>query len=99
MFAVIYRWRLKPGAEQGFVEGWARVTEAIHARCGSYGSRLHRADDGAWVAYARCPAAATRKACEHGDTEGSRMMREAVAEDFAELTMQVQVDLLGEPPG
>lgn len=39
------------------------------------------------------------EAREHGDTEGSRMWREAVAEDFAELIMQVRVDLLREPPG
>jgi hypothetical protein len=41
VFAVIYYWRLEPGAEESFVEGSTRVTPAIHARCGGYGSRPH----------------------------------------------------------
>lgn len=97
MFAVIYRWRLRPGAEQQFVDGWQRVTRAIHESCGSYGSRLHDAGDGTWVAYARWPDAATRDACDHGDAEGKRLMRDAVAERFPELTLHVVSDLLAEP--
>ena len=52
MFAVIYRWRLKSGMEGQFADGWDRVTRAIHQSRGSYGSRLHRCDDGMWLAYA-----------------------------------------------
>jgi hypothetical protein len=96
MFAVVYRWRLKPGYEEQFVDGWSRVTRAIHAGCGSYGSRLHRAGDGTWVAYARWPDAGTRERCEPGDVEGSRLMREAVAETFPETTMDIVQDLLRE---
>ena len=76
MFAVIYRWRSKPGCEEQFVDGWARVTRAMHAGCGSYGSRLHRAGDGTWVAYARRPDAETCERCErcerceHADVDG-----------------------------
>ncbi|WP_448640479.1 antibiotic biosynthesis monooxygenase [Geodermatophilus sp. URMC 63] len=98
MFAVVYRWRLHPGAEDRFVDGWARVTRAIRARCGSHGSRLHRAADGTWVAYARWPDAATRERCEHGDTEGERLMAGAVAERFEAIPMEIAVDLLAEPP-
>lgn len=97
MLAVIYRWRLKPSLEQQFVDGWTRVTKAIHLRCGSYGSRLHQAEDGTWVAYARWPDAATREACEHGDIEASRMMREAVEQEFDDIVMTISVDLLQEP--
>ena len=97
MFAVVYRWRLRPGQEQRFVEGWTRVTQAILAECGSYGSRLHRSPDGTWVAYARWPDATTRDACRHSETEGSSMMREAVEEEFDEITLEISVDLLNEP--
>ena len=100
VFTVIYRWRLHPGMELQFIEGWERVTRAIHARCGSYGSRLHRCADGTWLAYARWPDAAARNACEHNDDEGRRQMREAVAEDFDELRGDIVSDLLAEPlPG
>jgi heme-degrading monooxygenase HmoA len=97
VFAAIYRWRLKPGMESQFVDGWERVTREIHKVCGSYGSRLHRCDDGTWLAYARWPDAATRDACEHGETEGRRLMREAVAEDFDDILCDLVTDLLQEP--
>ncbi len=96
MFAVIYRWQVRPGFEEQFVDGWARVTRAIHAGCGSYGSRLHRASDGTWVAYARWPDAETREQCDPGEDEGARLMREAVLEAFPEITMGVVEDLLRE---
>ena len=39
MFVAVYRWRLKSGMEDQFVDGWERVTRAIRRSCGSYGSR------------------------------------------------------------
>ena len=99
MFTAIYRWRLKPGLEPQFVDGWERVTRAIHASCGSYGSRLHHCTDGTWLAYARWPDAAARDACEHDEVEGRRMMREAVAEDFDAMLGEIVSDLLAEPAG
>lgn len=98
MFTAIYRWRIKDGMEAQFVDGWERVTRAIHEACGSYGSRLHRCDDGTWLAYARWPDAATRDRCAHGDAEGSRLMREAIEERFDEILAEVVSDLLREPP-
>ena len=97
MFADIYRWRLKPGHEESFARGWELVTRAIHATCGSYGSRLHRADDGTWVAYARWPDAETRDRCEHAESEGRRLMAEGAAESLPDITMTVESDLLAEP--
>ena len=97
MFTAIYRWRLKPGMEKQFVEGWERVTAAIQAACGSYGSRLHQCQDGTWLAYARWPDAATRDRCDHQEVEGQRLMREAVAEDYEDLLGEVVLDMLQEP--
>ncbi|WFB05896.1 antibiotic biosynthesis monooxygenase [Streptomyces sp. LX-29] len=100
MFAVIYRWRLRPGKEEQFVDGWHRVTRAIHAQCGSYGSRLHQADDGTWAAYARWPDAETRERCSTPDPEGLALMRDAVEEYFPETRLRIVDDLLAEPaPG
>ncbi|MCQ9132318.1 antibiotic biosynthesis monooxygenase family protein [Streptomyces hilarionis] len=99
MFAVIYRWRLHEGKEEQFAAGWHRVTRAMREQCGSYGSRLHRADDGTWVAYARWPDAATREGCPDVDPEGEAMMREAVAESLPAIRCQVWDDLLAEPRG
>ncbi|MFD5326208.1 hypothetical protein [Streptomyces sp. NPDC127092] len=79
------------------MEGWHRVTLAIHRECGSYGSRLHQADDGTWVAYARWPDAETRERCAVPDSEGEAMMREAIAEYFPETRLRIADDLLAEP--
>ncbi|WP_453127452.1 antibiotic biosynthesis monooxygenase family protein [Streptomyces sp. CLCI03] len=97
MFAVIYRWRLRPGMERQFTEGWHRVTAAVHARCGSYGSRLHRADDGSWVAYARWPDEESRERCAAPDPVGVAMMVEAIAERLPEIRMEIVDDMLAEP--
>lgn len=97
MFTAIYRWRLHPGMEAQLMAGWERVTKAIHERCSSYGSRLHRCSDGTWLAYARWPSAAARDACEHDEQEGRRLMREAVAEDFDDVLGEIVSDLLVEP--
>ncbi|MFD7339556.1 antibiotic biosynthesis monooxygenase family protein [Streptomyces violascens] len=97
MFAVIYRWSIKPDKEHQFADGWHRVTQAIHTQCGSYGSRLHRADDGTWVAYARWPDAESRERCAMPDPEGAAMMSDAIAERFPETRLQLVDDLLAEP--
>ena len=96
MFTVLYRWRIKPGLEQQFLDGWQRVTRAIHTNCGSYGSRLHRCDDGTWLGYARWPSAAARERCQHGEVEGLRLMTEAT-EHLEQVTADIVSDLLSEP--
>lgn len=99
VFAVVYRWRLLPGREAQFVDGWERVTRAIRASCGSFGSRLHRRDDGTWLAYARWPDERARARCQASEPEGRRLMREAVAEDLGETRSEIVSDLLDEPRG
>jgi starch synthase len=59
MYVVLYRWRIKPEFERSHREGWRQVTEAIRRTWGTAGSRLHRADDGSWIAYAVWPDEAT----------------------------------------
>ena len=100
MFAVIYRWRLKPGREAEFREGWRRKTREITAECGSFGSRLHRSQDDVWVAYALWPNREARAACWERpvvDTEAPVMMIESVLETFAEIQMETTDDLLKAP--
>ncbi len=62
MHAVLYRWRIKPGATERFRDAWRRGTAAIQERFKSGGSRLHRAAAGTWIAYAVWPSAEAREA-------------------------------------
>ena len=101
MFAVIYRWRVIPGLEAQFEEGWRAGTERIAAEFGGWGSRLHRTDDGAFIAYAQWPdkgawekAMATRM--HHSDDEARKKYRDAIAPGSFEtlFAMPVVADLL-----
>lgn len=83
MFAVIYRWRVIPGLEAQFEAGWRRGTERIAAEFGGWGSRLHKAEEGVYIAYAQWPDEPTwKRAMEsrmyHSDDEARRQYREAI---------------------
>ena len=96
-FAVIYRWRLRPGMEQQFQEAWATITETFMEERRGLGSRLHRDDDGYWVAYAQWPS---RQAWEQSgelgpaDPQVSALMAEAVEESFAPVVLEPVADML-----
>lgn len=95
-FIVLYRFRLRPGLEQSFVEAWSRRTEQLRTDGGSLGSRLHRGNDGIWYAYAQWPDDATR---QHAfartlDPAASAQMRAAVAESFPEIVLETIADYL-----
>ena len=55
MLAIIYQWRVSPELEGDFISAWTRMTEIIFEQSGSLGSRLHRAEDGRFIAYAQWP--------------------------------------------
>jgi heme-degrading monooxygenase HmoA len=55
-FAVIYRWKVNPSKEEQFWLAWEEVTKAIRQFDGGLGSRLHKASDGTWLAYAQWPS-------------------------------------------
>jgi quinol monooxygenase YgiN len=96
-FAVIYRWRLHAGKEDGFREAWDAVTRALMNERGALGSRLHRDDDGIWTAYAQWPARETwERSRELGtlDAEASAAMTEAVEESFPPLLLHPVSDHL-----
>ncbi|HEV2764146.1 MAG TPA: antibiotic biosynthesis monooxygenase [Pyrinomonadaceae bacterium] len=97
MFVALYRWKLKEGCEERFREGWRRRTREIYERCGSLGSRLHRAEDGTWVAYAQWP---DRRTWEDArvvpvlDTEAGTLMRESVETSYPDIYMEAAEDFL-----
>ena len=101
MYAVIYRYRVDADKEEAFQEGWRRCSTAIRAEFGSYGARLHRGDDGLWLAYGRWPDAAAREphlARLDFDPDSFRLMRDSIREELPELRLTIVEDLLDEPP-
>ncbi len=101
MFVAMYRWRLKPGTEAQFAEAWAERTRAVVSQEGGLGSRLHRAADGMYVAYAQWPSRAAWEAFMHKSAPPSPagvQMRACIESSQEPLCLEVVCDLLL-PPG
>ena len=98
MLVVLYRWRVKPDFKSQFVEAWSEITDYLRKNHDSLGSRLHRGSDGIWYGYAQWKSAEQREKAFASDSkiisEASRRMREAVAENFPETTLDVISDYL-----
>lgn len=95
-FVVLYRWRLHPGSEETFIQGWSRTTDLLRTR-GSLGSRLHRGSDGLWYGYAQWPSAQARaEAFARGPVDDPAMtaMRQAIAESLPEIVLEPVADFL-----
>jgi hypothetical protein len=100
-FAVLYRWRLREGREEQFVQAWSRLSELLLEQKHSLGSRLHKGPDGWWYSYAQWPSAQAREQAFAGasvDAEASRLMREAIAESAPETILESVVDFMVLPP-
>jgi quinol monooxygenase YgiN len=96
-FAVVYRWRLRRGQEASFQRAWEATTRGIMKERGGLGSRLHRAEDGTWVAYAQWPdkqAWTDSRALGTLDPAAAAVMDEAIEESLAPILLSPVSDLL-----
>jgi hypothetical protein len=96
-FIVIYRWRLHADMEKRFQEIWSRNTPQIALRCGGLGSRLHKAEDGTWLAYAQWPDKETWErsySVPDWDLEGREAMQEAIIERLPRILLYPIADFL-----
>lgn len=96
MIVVLYRWKIKEGKEEQFVENWSRVTEYILENYDSKGSRLHRGSDGIWYAYAQWKSPDQRETAFRSMPvlESGREMRDAIQESFEEIILTPVADFL-----
>ncbi|HXA46020.1 MAG TPA: hypothetical protein VNW52_00210 [Burkholderiaceae bacterium] len=95
---VLYRWKLKPGLEQQFIESWSQGTADLLLH-GSFGSRLHKGSDGIWYAYAQWPSAEVRETAfaNSPDTPVQEKLREAIDESFPPVFLEPVSDYLRLP--
>jgi quinol monooxygenase YgiN len=61
MFIVIYKFEVEKGLEKDFEEEWAELTHAFINYANGLGSRLHKDEQGNYVAYAQWPDQETWK--------------------------------------
>ena len=96
-FAVVYRWRIRDGMEEQFQQAWESVTKSLKVERGALGSRLHRAEDGSWVAYAQwSDRGHWERSRELGpvDADAAAMMGDAIEESAEPITLVPILDLL-----
>jgi hypothetical protein len=97
MYAVIYRWQVDEKHEAEFQRRWHEITDEIVERHGGGGSRLHRADNGDWVAYARWPSKEARDkafAARQRSTTRNTPQGEGKAKLVEEVWLKITDDLL-----
>jgi heme-degrading monooxygenase HmoA len=100
MFVVLYRWRIREGHEEEFVEAWSRTSDVYLKELGSLGSRLHRGSDGLWYSYAQWLSEQARQDAFSNrtvDAGASACMERAIAERFPPVVLDVQADFLQYP--
>lgn len=95
-FVAIYRWRVHERRDAQFRQAWPQLTENIHTLRGSRGSRLHRDENGIYVAIALWPSrdlweATTPELSDEGQWMG--LLRESIAESFPFQLLTVVEDL------
>ena len=96
MFAVIYRWRVKPELERQFVESWSEITEFLVGNFNSLGSRLQRGSDGLWYGYAQWRSSEEREFAFQNMPEmpAREKMKKAIEESFSEVRLEIIADFL-----
>ncbi len=97
MIAVIYRWRVEKKHEAEFQRRWHEITQDILQHHGGGGSRLHKAENGEWVAYARWPSRQDRDrafAARAHEMQDKTPQGEGKAELLEEIWLDITDDLL-----
>ena len=94
MFVAVYSFNVKPGMEEQFQQAWAVRTREIIEASGSFGSRLHRNEDGTVVAYAQWPSRAAWENAAAAETDARERMREAMESSETVYCLEVLEDLL-----
>lgn len=90
MFAVIYQGFIKTGMEQAYKNAWHEVVTYFVEQRGALGSRLHRTEEGLWIAYSCWPDKATRDNSWPGDNAPSSELPVVVRQ--AIITIQNCID-------
>jgi RimJ/RimL family protein N-acetyltransferase len=100
MIAYLYRWKIRPQHEESFIQAWSQITRHLLTQ-GSLGSRLHRADDGLFYAYAQWPDEKTYAGASFTSPDGEflrEQMKDATEEVFVPVLLDPPVDLLSRLP-
>lgn len=94
MFTVIYTFRVKGGQEEAFQQSWAHITERHMGTRGSLGGRLHRDQNGAFVAIAPWPGRRRWEAPGPPDTPALAAARTTMGDACEEIRTSYELEVV-----
>lgn len=92
MFAVIYQFKVKKDKEDDFKNSWKQLTELIYEFEGSLGSRLHKQQEGIYLAYAQWPDKKTWKNSGGNLPDQANDIRLIMKDSCSEIETLFEVD-------
>ena len=92
MFAVIYQFNIKETMEPTFINAWQQLTELIYQYEGSLGSRLHKQDEGVFIAYAQWPDKETWKNSGSNLPDSANNVRAAMRDSCTSIETLYELD-------
>lgn len=96
MFAVIYTFIVKKGRDTDFIYSWEGLTRLIYQYENSFGSKLHRASDGKYIAYALWPDKETWENAGQNLPDEASEFRVLMKESCSEITTDHEMDTISD---
>lgn len=93
VFAVVYSFTVKTGAEEDFKKAWKELTELIYKNAGSLGSRLHREDELHFIAYAQWPHRQSWKESSAKLPERAELLKNRMQAACTEIKVLYELDV------
>lgn len=101
MHVVLYRFEVKSGLEDQFLQAWNDLTQLIYTHENSRGSRLHKERGQTYIAYAAWPDKNTFKNAGDNLPESAEVVRKAMRKSCSAIEvlheLEVVSDLLARP--
>lgn len=94
MFTVIYKFNVKNGMNQEFIEGWKGLTELIFEYEGSLGSRLHSVHNDLYVAYAQWPNKSTWENSGSKLPKAADLFRDKMKNSCEQIETEYEMDVV-----
>jgi len=98
MFTAIYSFKVFEGKDEEFIHSWRTLTKLIYEHENSFGSRLHKASDNLYIAYAMWPNKETWQNAGHNlpisANEFKALMKESCSQIKTEYELETIDDLI-----
>ena len=95
MVYVLFHWKIKPGCEQSFKEGWTEIIHRNIEKYGAIGSHLHKSENNHWFSYSQWVSEAHFKHSQnlHDQHEAARIkMVNAISKGYQPIVMVPVLD-------